>query len=96
MATLSSRAPNTAAARVGSGGALADALTNFNVGHLANSLVSNTILCGLAQATGFDQYFDPPAGAGMLTSAVYDAAYVSLVNQGGAVLRNQVPMLRLW
>jgi len=79
--SLSSRAPNATAARVTSGSAFSDALTSMSLPHLFNSAVSNSIVCGIAQATGLDNYLSPPPGSGALQQAVYDGVYCSLVNQ---------------
>jgi len=94
--SLSSRAPLPQAARVSNGSAFSDALTSWNLPHLANSVISNSLVCGLAQATGLDSYFDAPAGSGVFQQAIYDGAYCALVNQTGGMLRLAVPTLRVW
>jgi len=94
--SLSSRVPNAASARTPSGSAFSDALTSMSIPHLFNSAISNSIICGIAQATGLDNYLSPPPGSGALQQAIYDGVYCSLVNQSGTMLRQAVPMLRVW
>ena len=92
---LSSRAPN-AAASSSSGSALSDALTSFNIGHLGNAILSNTLLVGGLQAAGIDDYFASQPGDNTVMAAIREGTWVSLVGQGGGMIRQAVPMLRIW
>ena len=92
---LSSRAPS-ASAGASSGSALSDALTMFNLGHFLNSWLSNTILVGAAQAMNVDEYFAQQPTDNAITAAAREGAWCSLVGQAGGMLRQAVPMLRIW
>ena len=92
---LSSRAPN-AAASSSSGSALADAVSSWNIGHLGNTIVSNSILVGAAQQLGIDEYFASQPGDGPVMSALKEGTWTAVVGQAGGMLRSAVPMLRLW
>ena len=88
--------PMPGAGTTGSTAALADSMTMWNLPYVGNSLISNTIIAGAAQATGVDQMFGPSVGDNALVVAAKESAYVTAVNQMGGALRYMLPALRLF
>ena len=93
--SLSSRAPAAAQAN-GSKSSMADALASWNVSHLGNQIISNSLIAGAAQYANIDDYFAASPGENPAMSAIKEGLWISAISQTGGMLRNWWPQLRVF
>ncbi len=94
--SLSSRPPVQATHAASGSSSLSDALSAFNFSHYANSVLSNSIVAGVAQYLDVDSMFGSNAGENMAIRAIKEGAWTASVSQIGTMTRQIVPYLRVF